>query len=149
MPLDCACRGCSVTHSVDSEQSRRPGISPSRWHTVVNSVRPCEHEIVQTMADVTAPPVAPCACHYNTASVPLSPQQSHLPIYHAGEYSFVAAWPSLLGNLRCQSLVLVSTHLLQPSRPLLSSLRCQSVPQSFEAWPPSAQQSRIPVSRAG
>ena len=38
----------------------------------------------------------------------------------------------LLGNLRCQSLVLVSTHLLQPCRPLLGSLRCQSVPQALQ-----------------
>ena len=41
-------------------------------------------------------PVAPCACHYNTASEPLSPLQSHaiLLIYHAGEYSSLTAWPS-------------------------------------------------------
>ena len=38
----------------------------------------------------------------------------------------------LLGNLRCQSLVLVSTHLLQPCRPLLGSLRCQLVPQDLQ-----------------
>ena len=52
----------------------------------------------QIMADVTAPPVAPCACHYIIlqASLSLLSMQSHaiLPIYHAGEYSSVAAWPS-------------------------------------------------------
>ena len=76
--------------------------------------------------------------NYNTASEPLSPQQSHLPIYHTVSIRLLQPGHlSGLGNLRCQSLMLISTHLLQPCHPLLGSLRCQSVPQSFAAWPPS------------
>ena len=88
------------------------------------------------MADVTAPPVAPCACHYNTASEPPSPQQSHLPIYHTGEYSHVAAWPSSPRQSRIPVSRAVSTHLLQPGRPLLGSLRCQSVCQPLQSGLP-------------
>ena len=90
------------------------GTSPSRWLTVVNSVRPCEHETsaslfeqsaVQTMADVTAPPVAPCACHYIILQASLS----------------------LLSSLIYQSITLVSIRLLQPGRPFLGSLGYQSL----------------------
>ena len=84
------------------------------------------------MAAVTAPPVAPCACHYITASEPLSPQQSHLPIYLAVSIRLLQPGRPLLANLRCQSLVLVSTHLLQPCRPLLGSLMQMPVSPSIK-----------------
>ena len=104
----------------------------------MNRVRPCEHETsasscklnaVQTMAAVTAPPVAPCACHYNTAIEPLSPRQSGRgqSLVLVSTHLLQPGCP-LFGSLRGQSLVPVSTHLLQPGR-----LRCQSVCQPLQS----------------
>ena len=75
----------------------------------------------------------------------------------------------LLSSLGYQSLMLVSIHLLQPGRPLLGSLGYQSLMLvngliccslaalssavsdpvgllTFAVWPPSPQQSQMPVS---
>ena len=69
-----------------SEQVEHCGESSEAMHA-------CEHETsapsfklnaFQIIEAVTAPPVAPCACHYNTATEPLSPRQSQRPVSRAG-----------------------------------------------------------------
>ena len=104
-----------------------------------------EQNAVQTMAAVTAPPVAPCACHYNTATEPLSPGQSQRPVSRAG-YSTYLLQPGrpLFGSLRGQSHVPVSTHLLQPGCPLFDSFRGQSqVPVSTHLLQPGVLSSAV------
>ena len=69
-PLDCACRDCSADTRYFVSEAGDQGTFQSRWYTVANPVRPCEHETsaflfeqnaVQTMAIATVPRFALCA----------------------------------------------------------------------------------------
>ena len=132
------------------------GTSPSRWHTAVNSVRPHEHETsafmfeqraVQTMAAVTAPPVAPCACHYIILrlSLSLSSAVSFINLSHWSVFvcCSLAVLSSAISDvslscwlaLICCSLVVLSSAVSDASQSLkLCSLASELVAQLPSGW---------------
>ena len=98
----------------------------------MNRVRPCEHETsasslelnaVQTMAAVTAPCSSLCLLQPNLSLL----AQSQMPVSRLVSTHLLQPGRPLFGSLRGQSLVPDSTHLLQPGCPLLGSLRDQSL----------------------